>query len=59
MMAKVKNKLRQPLAINTGNGESIHFLSREVKDVDDKLLSTTEISNHIQQGNLVVVRMGN
>lgn len=57
-MAKVKNKLRQPLVVNTGGEESVHFLSREVKEVDDEILATVEFKNHVEQGNLVVIRLG-
>ena len=41
-MAQVKNKLRQPLVINTEKG-AIHFLSKETKTVEDELLSEGEL----------------
>ena len=56
-MAKVKNKLRQPLVVNTENG-AIHFLARETKEVKDELLSAGELKSHVDKGNLIVVRIG-
>ena len=56
-MAKVKNKLRQPLTVNTEEG-AIHFLSKEVKDVKDEFLTQGEIKNHVEKGNLIVTRIG-
>lgn len=58
MMAKVKNKLRQPLAITTPDGEVIHFLARETKEVKDSDLSDGQLKNHVENGNLVVIRLG-
>lgn len=57
-MAKVKNKLRQPLTINLGKDESIHFLAKEVKDVSDEQLAVGELKSHIEKGNLIVIRIG-
>lgn len=56
-MAQVKNKLRQPLTVNTAEG-AIHFLSKQTKEVNDALLSTGELKNHVDKGNLIVIRIG-
>lgn len=57
-MAKVKNKLRQPLTVNLEKGKSIHFLAKEVKEIDDEQLTVGELKSHIEQGNLIVTRIG-
>ena len=56
-MATVKNKLRQPLVVNTSKG-AIHFLSKEVKEVEDEFLNEGELKSHIENGNLIVTRLG-
>lgn len=57
-MAKVKNVLRQPLVVNVGGNEAVHFLSKQVKDVQDEYLASEEFQNHISKGNIVVIRIG-
>lgn len=57
-MAKIKNKLRQPLIVNIDDKTSVHFLSKEVKEVKDEVLNDGEFKNHIEQGNLVVIQLG-
>lgn len=57
-MAKVKNVLRQPLVVNVSEKESIHFLAKKSLEVNDEFLATAEFQNHINKGNLVVIRIG-
>ena len=56
-MAKVKNKLRQPLVLDTAQG-AIHFLSKETKQLDDSILNEAEVKNHVEKGNLIIIRLG-
>ena len=56
-MAKLKNKLRQPLVVNTPEG-AVHFLAKETKDVNDEFLADGEFKSHINNGNIVVIRLG-
>ena len=56
-MAKIKNKLRQPLVLNAKE-EAVHFLAKETKEVSDELLQEVEFKSHIDKGNLVVIQLG-
>ena len=57
-MAKVKNKLRQPLTISTPDGEVIHFLAKETKEVKEEYLAEGQLKNHVDLGNVIIISMG-
>lgn len=54
----VKNKLRQPLVINVPNGESVHFLAKEQKEITEEQFASPELKRHVDLENIVVLRMG-
>lgn len=58
-MASIMNKLYQPVSVNLSNGESVHFLSRETKDIPLDLLQSVELQNHIKAKHFVILSMQN
>lgn len=56
-MIQVKNKLNQPLAVNIPNEDGIIFLAKEHKEISAEQFKAPEIKNHIELGNIVVLRI--
>lgn len=57
-MITIKNKLRQPLVINVAEEGAIHFLAKETKtNISEVQFNSPEMKNHIEKGNLIVLRM--
>lgn len=56
-MFSVMNKLRQPQILSLSNGSSLHFLSRETKDITTEEFESPEVKQAIITGDLIVLKM--
>lgn len=56
-MVSIKNKLNQPVVINIPEGDSIIFLAKETKDLTNDQFNAPEMQNHVDKGNMIVLRM--
>lgn len=56
-MVEIKNMLQQPLNINLANGKSIHFLSREIKKINEEDLNGYEVKVLLDKGYLLIQNM--
>jgi|AntRauTorckE6833_2_1112554.scaffolds.fasta_scaffold00836_24 hypothetical protein len=54
-MVKVLNKLRQPLVINIVDGEDIHFLSREEKELTEEQFNSKRVQKYVDLEDLIVL----
>lgn len=57
MAVSIKNKLNQPLVINVPNEDAMIFLAKEQKEVSNDQFKAPEMKNHVDLGNLVVLRI--
>lgn len=56
-MVKVLNLLRQPLAVNINEKESIIFLSREIKELETRQFKSVEVQRYIDKKILLVLEI--
>lgn len=56
-MVKVLNLLRQPLAVNINEKESIIFLSREIKELEMRQFKSVEVQRYIDKKILLVLEI--
>ncbi len=56
-MVEIMNRLRQPLVLNLNSGKSLHLKSREKKKINNDELKSKEIKNHLDKGNIIVLKM--
>lgn len=56
-MILVKNKLNQPLVVNVPNGEAVHFLAKEQKELTTEQFNSPELKRYIDLEYVIVLRM--
>jgi hypothetical protein len=56
-MVLVKNKLNQPLVINIPDSTELIFLAKQQKEVSHTEFQAPEMKNHVELGNIVVLRI--
>lgn len=56
-MVLVKNKLKQMLVINVPGEDALYFLSKQQKELTYTQFNAPEMKNHVDAGNIVVLRI--
>lgn len=56
-MVLVKNKLNQPLVINIPESTAVIFLAKEQREISHTDFQAPEMKNHVEYGNIVVLRI--
>ena len=56
-MVLVKNRLNQMLVINVPEEDAIIFLAKQQKELTHSQYQAPEMQNHINAGNIVVLRI--
>lgn len=56
-MVLVKNKLNQMLVVNIPEESAIYFLAKQQKELTHEQFRAPEMKNHIDRGNIVVLRI--
>lgn len=56
-MVEILNRLRQPLVINLGDGNSVHLLSKGKAEITSDQFRSKEVKSHLEKGNIIVLKM--